>query len=160
MIRVAHIPLILSCLVVASCASTSPVTHSKEGETVQTITQREMLIGIWRGEAPVKSGGSRFWVVQRHPDGTYQIDFTLINASGAKSSHSEIGIWGTSAGIYFTATRGYVEGSGIDPADTTDPTLYDAYRIIDLTYDKFEYQNLSTGNRFVVKRVMPSASAP
>ena len=160
MVRVAHFTMIFSCLVLASCASVSPVTHSKESETVQTVAQRQVLIGAWRGEAPVKGGGSRSWIVQRNPDGTYQVDFTLTTPAGAKSSHSEVGVWGTSAGIYFTATRGYVEASGIDPADTTDPTLYDAYKIIDLTQNTFEYQNLSTGNRFVVKRIDGAASAP
>ena len=160
MIRIAHITMLSSCLVLVSCASVSPVTHSKENETAQTIAQRQALVGTWRGEAPVKSGGSRSWVVQRYVDGTYQVDFTLIDAAGTKSSHSEFGVWGTSAGIYFTATRGYVESSGIVPADTTDPTLYDAYKIIDLTQDAFEYQNLSTGNRFIVKRTHGAVSAP
>ena len=160
MIRTRFLTLVLMCIAVASCTGVSSVTRFKESESAQTVAQREMLIGSWKGDVPIKNGGNRTWIIQRNNDGAYKVDFIFIDKSGAVSKHSEVGIWGTSAGFYFTATRGFVESGGFIGADTTDATLYDIYKITSLTQDTFEYQNLSTGNSFIVKRIHGQANAP
>lgn len=92
-------------------------------------------------------------MVQRNADGTYRIDFTSTDARGVVSTHAEVGRWGSSAGYYFTATRGFSSPRGMQSADTTRPDLYDLYRIIALSEDSFEYQHLPDGNRYLVTRV-------
>lgn len=136
-----------------SCTGVRPVKHFKDGESSQTVAQRQLLIGSWRGEAPVKTGGKRTWIIERKSDGTFQVDFTHTDQKGMVFKQSEAGIWGTSAGYYFTATRAYVDSRGATKVDTTDPTFYDVYKITKLSSDEFEYRNLSTGNQFVTKRV-------
>ena len=160
MIRSQFLFIVLFLLGATSHAGEKPVTSIKEHETAKTVAQRDLLIGTWHGEAPTKEGGKRLWDVIRYEDGTYQVNFTITEKDGSTSSQSEIGIWGTSAEIYFTAARGFVEAGAIEPADTTDPALYDVYKILDLTGEIFEYENLSTGNRFLVKRIKASPSAP
>ena len=140
----------------SGCDSVPAVAPTKFSETPETVAQRTMLVGTWKGEAPIKTGGSRSWTITRLVDGTVRTDFQETYPSGLSKTHSETGIWGTSAGIYFTATTGFIHDSKISPADTTDPSLYDVYRINRLTGSIFEYQNLSTGNSFTVKRIVDS----
>ena len=144
----------------ASCASAPQITKVKYEESRETAAWRQLLIGTWKGEAPVAEGGTRTWVVMRNPDGTYKIDFTHNGVSGVSDTQSEVGIWGVSGGIYFTATRGFVNPDGTAWADTNDPTLYDTYRIISLNNNLFEYESLSTGNRFSVRKVHASSGSP
>lgn len=156
--RVRFVILVLASGFLSSCAGVPSITAFKEGESSRTIAQRQLLVGSWQGRAPTKDGGSRTWIVQRNGDGTYRIDFVFREPSGVISKQSEAGIWGTSAGFYFTATRSFAGSDGFKAADTTDPALYDLYKIISLTRDTFEYQNLSTGNRFIVKRIHGTTS--
>lgn len=158
MFRMSLIALFCSALWLTSCASIRPVTAVKKAETKNTIAQRQLLIGTWRGEAPIVDGGTRTWAIQRNRDGTYRIDFKNSGVSGMPTTQSEIGIWGVAGGIYFTATRGFVDSDGITEAETEDPSLYDTYKIIELNENMFEYQNLSTGNRFIVRRDLSSGA--
>lgn len=144
--------ILFAGLAFAAHARDGVVSGIKTSEVVQSRMQRDLLIGTWEGEASVKGGGSRSWTIRRSADGTFRVDFTMIDAAGRSTTQSEVGIWGTSAGIYFTATRGFMEDGKFEQADTTDPALYDVYKIVELTSDRFEYENPSTGNRFVVRR--------
>ena len=156
--------MLIALLAVASlvsCTTPPSVTHTKLVETRETVAQRQFLIGTWKGEAPVTGGGFRTWVVVRNPNGTYRIDFTHEGVPNMPDVQSEVGIWGVSGGIYFTATRGFVDSGGAYPADTNDASLYDTYRIISLGSDVFEYESLATGNRFSVRKVhSPSSVVP
>ena len=154
--------MILAALSVfaAACSSNPAVEPVKVRETEETVAQRGFLIGRFLGEAPTTDGSYRYWIVDRKADGTFRIDFRNILASGVPQMHSEVGIWGNSGGIYFTATRGFAEGTQVYPADTTDPSLYDTYRIVGVTADGFEYENLSTGNVFKVRRIGADESFP
>ena len=90
-IRFSFLPAMLACLVLVSCSTgIPPVAHTKLSESKSTVAQRRLLVGVWSGEAPVRGGGSRSWVVNRHVDGTYRIDFTLTEASGAVRRQSEV----------------------------------------------------------------------
>ena len=154
--------LLLALLTVsgASCSSVSPVTYTKDSESDPTVAQRDLLVGTWRGDAPVKGGGNVTWEMIRHADGTYRVNFMRTDVQGLVTAQSEVGIWGVSGGVYFSATRGFAEANGIEAAYTTDPALYDTYRIDLLTADMFEYESLSTGNRYIVRRVLSAPSVP
>jgi uncharacterized protein YceK len=155
MIRAIALTIFIT-IFMSGCDSVPSVTATKSSETSQTMAQRAILIGTWKGGATSRSGGSRSWTTVHFPDGTVRIDFQETSSSGVRETHSETGIWGTSAGVYFTATRGFIHDSKIVNADTTNPSLYDVYRINKLTNNLFEYQNLSTGNLFTIERVTDS----
>jgi len=144
----------------ASCSTSHLVTAVKLSESQQTVNQRELLIGNWVGEAPLRGGGSNAWITHLLADGTYKIDFKSIDASGDSSAHSETGIWGVSGGIYFTAVRGFIVDGAAEPADTSDPALYDTYKIISLSHDSFEYKSISTGDHFWSHRQPANNSFP
>jgi hypothetical protein len=158
--RISFLVLLCSVLGLASCATTPPVTGIKYAESQNTVTQRQLLIGTWQGEAAVHGGGTRTWIVQRNADGTYKVDFTHTGVRDAPSAQSEMGIWGVSGGIYFTATRVIGDLRDLAGVDTDDPSLYDTYKIIRVNNETFEYQSLSTGDRYLVKRVDAPAGVP
>jgi len=135
-----------------ACAKHGAIKDEKI-ETNKTIYQRNILIGKWSGKSDLLSGGTRTWTTHRYPDGTFRVDFSSTDEAGNVSNQTESGIWGVSGDIYFTATRGFIENGVMIHADTTDASLYDTYKIITISDKKFEYVNLSTGNRFEVERV-------
>lgn len=153
---------IAACILAAavglsSCSTSGLVTPVKLSESQQSVRQRELLIGRWMGEAPLRGGGTNTWVMQRFEDGTFKIDFKSVDPSGVSSAHTETGIWGVSGGIYFTATRGFIDDGTPEQADTSDPALYDTYKIKSLSRDSFEYKSISTGDHFWTHRVPESA---
>ncbi len=41
----------------------------------------------------------------------------------------------------------------LSPADSDDPYNYDAYKIVTLTSEEFEYEGYSSGSKFLIKTV-------
>ena len=112
-----------------------------------------MMVGKWYGNQPTKDGGLRQQLIQRAPDGTYGITFRVTNQDGEIIEQTEVGQWGVSGPVYFSIFRGWLDGDEFIPADSADPYNYDAYRILTLTSDFFEYEHVTTGNRFTLERV-------
>ena len=131
--------LLVTWMALASCTAKSPSDSIQWTEAKKTITYRQILIDRWEGEIFTKDGDKRSWVMERFPDGTYRVSFRVVSPGNKEIQQVEVGLWGISGGVYFTLTRGVLENDQVVPADTTDPTLYDAYRIISLTDQTFEY---------------------
>jgi hypothetical protein len=138
------------------CAS-NRVDNFKPDSPVGTVLERKGIAGRWYGESATKEGGSLRWLRDAQEDGTFSIKFKATSADGKVEDRIEAGIWGYSAGIYFTATREIWDGTAFRPVR---PGAYfdDAYRIESFTADSMTYTSLETGNRFKVKRV-PSTFA-
>jgi hypothetical protein len=117
-----------------------------------TEAAREKMIGTWYGDRRERDERIR-WVIARSVDGTYRIDFEVTSASGRIERNTELGIWGIRYPIYFTSVQAFVEGSTTFPADTGEPSLYDAYRVIELDEMRFVYASFTSGNTFEVRRV-------
>jgi hypothetical protein len=148
------IAIAFSVTLLSSCAREKTIVAEKWSATDSTVTQRQQLIGKWHGEATNKEGGRRTWKMNRHADGTYEIEIRFIETAGT-FVQSEFGIWGVSGGVYFTATRGYIDSGKQIAVDTSDPVLYSTYKITKLTADDFLYTSLSNGNEYHVTREKP-----
>lgn len=106
--------------------------------------ERDRLVGRWRGEAPGSDGTRITWITQRNADGSYRTDFVRTMGEDARESQVEVGVWGLAGGIYFTAVRAYLQGGQLIQADTSDPDLYDAYKVERIGEEIFEYVDLRT----------------
>lgn len=149
-------------LMTAGCASTlTPVavSPSKPDLPESKLDQHAMMIGAWRGEAPLKEGGTKKWLVQRSADGTYQIAFLIESTDGEIERSQEVGFWGVSGPIYFTIMKGWVTDGEFRPSDPTNAYFYDAYQIVSMTPDRFEYQSYASGSRYLLERV-PDGFSP
>lgn len=112
-----------------------------------------MMLGKWYGDLPTKEGGRKQWTIERAHDGTYRIDFLVTKSDGSTQQHSEAGHWGVAGNIYFSIYRGAIDNGQFYPSNPNDPYNYDAYNIIGLTAESFEYQNIDSKNKYTVKKV-------
>lgn len=144
--------LFLSTLLLITCTHSLADTASVESNKQKTIEMRDILIGKWCGNKHLANGDYQIWTVNRHADGTYQINFTLTKKDKTKSTWGEYGIWGVRYPIYFTAVRGFIDKAEKFPADTTSPDLYDAFSIKSMTKESFTYKSLTSGNVFTISK--------
>ncbi len=133
-------------------------------DAVKLPTTREakwpLLVGRWFGSTSTKEGGKYMWIGDKRNDGSDTIQFRLIDPSGKKDDKTEVGEWGVSGDVYFTIYKADVVGDREVPADATDPTNRDAYKMITLTDELFVYENLDNGVRFEAKKVPPTFTFP
>jgi hypothetical protein len=163
--------MISRCLVLAvailgtgGCATTGTsavaVVGMKPDATQHQKERWELMVGHWYGDQPRKDGGRHQWLVVRSPYGWYKIDFVETGPNGKVDQRTEIGEWGLSGPVYFTSYRGWIEGSVLHGVGSSNPSYYDAYRILRLDKNKLEYKSFATGDHYVVKRVAPDFKIP
>jgi hypothetical protein len=140
-------------------------THATEGRDTLAAGQSDsvlrssstqphsLLIGKWYGEYVTEQGEKRQWIDEQYPDGTYKTHFRTFAGNGSYSDQTETGYWGTCGSIYFTMFTARIENDTRVPVDTTDPGCYDAYEIIKLSYETFEYKHITNGHHYVAKKV-------
>lgn len=157
MMRLIVVTLIAAAVV--GCA-THPAIDTFKAVDASQKTQRSLLVGKWFGEATTKDGGKRLQITQRAPDGTYEVQFRITEKSGEAWDQSEVGFWGTSGSIYFTITKGWLDGEHFSPADPADASLNDAYQILELNQERFRYKALQSDNEYTLSRVVESFTFP
>jgi hypothetical protein len=118
------------------------------------------LVGKWFGSLNLEGGGKYMWIMERKNDGTYRVQFRVKDPSGKIINKIEVGEWGVSGNIYFTIYKGDLEEGKIVPVDTTDPTYRDAYQILKLTSENFEYEALDEVARFSARKVASDFTFP
>ena len=151
---------LLLCSILCACTQQKELLRSSDKVgTEQTAQSRTLLVGRWYGDMQAADGGRRQWLTERAADGSFNVTFR-VTSRGRNTYQREYGTWGISADIYFTVTSGFIESGLPEPADPTDPTLYDAYRVLSLSASGMTYQNLETGNTFVVRRVGDDFTIP
>lgn len=121
--------------------------------------QREEFLGYWMGEMTLEDGKFMRWLVERRLDGTFTLTH-VIRASATdqtkfdpEKAKFELGTWGVSGDVYFTATRQYFENKKIGNFDVSDPGLYDAYKILSFDGKTMSYRALETAKEFTMKKV-------
>jgi hypothetical protein len=154
-----YISIVLIALLITGCA-TSPAIYTTKPDDNTADLHRNLLFGRWYGEAKTKEGGKRLEIVDRNADGTFKVQFRIIEGTGKVWDQTEVGLWGISGRAYFTITKGWVGGGRFFPADPTQATFYDAYEILELNKDKFRYKSFAIGDEFITKRVSDSFSFP
>jgi len=153
------ISIILIALLIAGC-TTAPAIYTAKPPDSSEDSRRSLLLGWWYGEAKTKEGGKRLQITDRSVDGTFKVEFRIIEGSGKVWDQTEVGLWGISGPVYFTITKGWVGGGRFLPADPTQATFYDAYEILELSKDKFRYKHFAIGDEYTMKRVSDSFSFP
>ena len=107
-----------------------------------------LLKGKWLGEKKRKDGSVHKWLTQHSNDGTYMTVFFNDDERTV-----EVGEWGVSRNIEFKIFKGWIEDGSFKPALPQDHWTRDAYEIIILTDQDYEYRSLETGNLYRAKKV-------
>jgi hypothetical protein len=164
MIRISILGLVVAALASPVYGETQTSnTAISDSKPILDQDQKEtwaLLAGKWYGSQPTKNGGLRQHIVERSTDGKYKITFRSYDRDGTFKDKTEVGFWGASGPVYFSMYRGSVEGGKFRPANPANPYNYDAYRILTLTSETFEYESYDSGNRYVVKRVSSDFTFP
>ncbi|MES2525542.1 MAG: hypothetical protein V4598_00585 [Bdellovibrionota bacterium] len=142
-------------LLVISCSA----LPKKEAAVQRYEAKRAEFLGYWKGEVPTKDGKFMKWLIERRLDGTFTLTHLMKNSPqdpvkfDPDKATFELGIWGVSGDIYFTATRQYFENKKIANLDVTEAGLYDAYKIVSFDGTTFVYRALETGEEFTVRKI-------
>ena len=139
---------------------TPTVTLDQELAPSDTRERRDNLIGRWHRKQPTTDGGVISEIAAFSADGTFFFKFSQTSASGTVEEFGEAGYWGVSGNIHFTITQASIEGGQFFPLDPRNPSNYIAYRILELSREKFTYQTLVTGNVFTLERVQDDFEFP
>lgn len=134
-----------------------------EGKPPLSLSQQAkwaQLVGRWFGSEITKNGGKVMWIAERNNDGKYKIHFRIIEASGNQINKIEVGEWGVSGPVYFTIYKADLDGDKVVPVDPTDPYNRDAYKILRLTNDIFEYESFDSNNKYSVRKVSTDFTFP
>ena len=148
---------ILVALIVAislvGCASQTIRSENGYKPTISGAQEmHDIFVGKWHGKSTLENGGHREWLAERTSNGMFTIT-SKATIDGTTDLQKEYGLWGVAGGTYFTITQGFISESGeIEPADTSDANLYDAYDILEATEDMIRYKGKETGNVFTVTR--------
>lgn len=152
--------LLAATLLFAGCAHVPAINASKAADHEAAEARRNLLIGRWYGETPATEGGKRLEITDKAADGTFTIQFRVIERSGKVSDQTEVGLWGITGPVFFSITRGWLFGGQLIPADPTRATYYDAYEILELTAERFRYKSFASGEEYTVNRVSADFSFP
>ena len=149
-----NIILITAILLLTSCATSefTKIKNNSEQSKLETAHAKKLMLGTWCGQHTDEDGSISQSTVNRFKDGTYQIDFKEKNKNGVEESWAEFGIWGIRLPIYFTVLQGFIENEQPYLANTEDSSLYDAYKVVELTESVFTYDSYTSGNRFTITR--------
>lgn len=146
-------------LLLAGCAAKPCFTDTSviraEGKEVSLRQGLRWVVmtGRWYGSQPTDDGGFREHLVERYPDGTYQIHFRIHSPDGGIVDSFEVGRWGVSGKVYFTFFAGWLEEGRMVPADSSDPYNYNAYIIESLRDGVMTYTSEPQGTTFTIRRV-------
>ncbi len=148
-----------------SSGQSLPVVGAKQDLELSALQLRNALLGHWYGHQPTEQGGQYQWLVSRAVDGTYRIKFRMTSPEGDVTDSEEAGFWGVSEPIYFSIMRGWINGDEFTQADPRDPYFYDAYQILELSENRFDYRSYDSGSTYTVHRVdaafqMPASDEP
>lgn len=152
--------LAAAVLLLAGCESTGGVYRAKPSDQHGAELSRDFMIGKWLGQAPMKEGGSKMWLVERSADGTFTVTFRNISPSGVVEEEAEYGDWGLSGDVYFTMTRGWIRNGRKDPVTVRESYFDDAYIVEKLTAEEFVYRSVAAGDTYTARKVPDSYQLP
>ena len=141
--------ILFSCSTLPKPTATVDKFHEKRAE----------FLGYWIGEMPVKDGRFMRWLIERRADGSFTLTHLMKKSPDdpvkfdPEKAIFELGIWGVSGDVYFTATRQFFENKKIVNMDVSQAGLYDAYKIVSFDGSTFVYRSLESGEEFVVRKI-------
>ena len=158
-------PLVTTTLAIITCAviftnaiierrsQTEAFPVYKPRPSLAEARRHDMLVGKWAGVSPVGSGGQRQVLVERSTDGTFKATFRTPLDSGHSVVEQQIGQWGISGPVYFTITTGWGDSDHLEITDLERTQHYNAYRIVDLSADVFEFKSFTSDAHYILRRV-------
>ncbi len=124
--------------------------------TLSTVNySRELLFGHWYRNDKDEQGNLVIEFAQMSEDGSFEFTFALHDDQGKVVEQViELGDWGLVGDIHFTFTKSEVVEQEMYSADLNDANNYQAYKVLQLTHQIFQYQHLLTDEVYIMHRVV------
>lgn len=120
--------------------------------------ERELLFGRWFRENSDDQNSKTVEYAQLSADGSFEFTFITLETQSGKTEQiveqvTELGDWGLVADIHFTITKNEIFDEQIYAADLNDSNNYQAYRVLQLNHQIFEYQHIDTNEIFIMRKI-------
>jgi hypothetical protein len=91
---------------------------------------------------------------QLSADGSFEFTFMSTDQEkGVTEEIIELGDWGLVGNIHFTITKSELIAQQLYAADLNDSNNYQAYKVLQLNHQVFEYQHIETKEIFMMRKV-------
>lgn len=115
------------------------------GFTIQTKNDPK-LVGTWKGSEKngQVEGVSKSWIMKRKSNGTYTIEFTIINEDNQKETIKEKGKWWTSGNQLFEQYEGNEKPAIYSYIVLNEKTIHFKMISSDVEFDDNNYEFIDT----------------
>lgn len=119
------------------------------------IYNRSLLIGRWYREDIDEQGNKTVEYAQLTPEGCFEFSFITFDQEGnVIEQATEFGDWGLVADIHFTLTKSEMIEQIHYAADLKNADNYQAYRVLKLDHQIFQYQHIVTDERYTLHKIV------
>ena len=115
---------------------------------------RALLFGRWYRNDIDEQGRQTVEYAELSADGSFE--FTFVSTEKEKNITEqivELGDWGLVGNIHFTITKSELIEQEFYAADLNDSDNYQAYKVLQLDHQTFEYQHIETKEIFMMRKI-------
>jgi len=115
---------------------------------------RALLFGRWYRNDIDAQGRQIVEYAELSADGSFEFTFVSTEKeTNVTEQIIELGDWGLVGDIHFTITKSELIDQQLYASDLNDSDNYQAYKVLQLDHQNFEYQHIETKEIFMMRRV-------
>lgn len=115
---------------------------------------RALLFGCWYRNDIDTQGRQIVEYAELSADGSFEFTFVSTEQeTNVTEQIIELGDWGVVGNVHFTITKSELIDQQLYAADLNNSDNYQAYNILQLNHQVFEYQHIETKEIFIMRKV-------
>jgi hypothetical protein len=115
---------------------------------------RALLFGRWYRNDIDEQGKQVVEYAELSADGSFEFTFVSTEQqTNVTEQVIELGDWGLVGNVHFTITKSELIDQQLYAADLNDSNNYQAYNVLQLNHQTFEYQHIETKEIFMMRKV-------
>lgn len=115
---------------------------------------RALLFGCWYRKDIDEQGQQVVEYAELSADGSFEFTFVSTEQeTNVTEQVIELGDWGLVGNVHFTITKTELIDQQLYAADLNDSNNYQAYNVLQLNHQFFEYQHIETKEVFMMRKV-------
>ncbi|HCH70527.1 MAG TPA: hypothetical protein DE042_08675 [Colwellia sp.] len=115
---------------------------------------RALLFGRWYRNDIDTQGRQIVEYAELSADGSFEFTFVSTEQeTNVTEQIIELGDWGVVGNVHFTITKSELIDQQLYAADLNNSDNYQAYNILQLNHQVFEYQHIETKEIFIMRKV-------
>jgi hypothetical protein len=115
---------------------------------------RSLLFGRWYRKDIDSQGRQVVEYAELSADGSFEFTFeSTEQENNVVEQVVELGDWGLVGNIHFTITKTELIDQQLYAVDLNDSANYNAYKVLQLNHNTFEYQHIETKEIFIMRKI-------